>query len=90
MKELEKYGLDFETLKEYQVLCLPENIETASKEDELIDTAHNANFCKLLREAGIKCANSYDLGLETVELERRGNCNNLTLIVERVRRKTNK
>ncbi|MBE8969209.1 hypothetical protein IQ277_24200 [Nostocales cyanobacterium LEGE 12452] len=72
MKELEKYGLDFETLKEYQVLCLPENIETASKEDELIDTAQNANFCKLLREAGIKCANSYDLGLETVELERRG------------------
>lgn len=72
MKELEKYSLDFEKLKKYQVLCLPENIETASKNDQLIDTAYNANFCKLLREAGIKCANSYDLGLETVELERRG------------------
>lgn len=72
MKQLEKHGLDFEKIKAYQVLCLPENIETASTEEELIDTAHNANFCKLLREAGIKCANSYDLGLETVELERRG------------------
>ncbi|BAZ52346.1 hypothetical protein NIES4103_50060 [Nostoc sp. NIES-4103] len=47
MKLLEKYGLEFETIKKYQVLCLPENIETASKEDELIDTAENAKFCKL-------------------------------------------
>lgn len=36
MQKLEKYGLDFETIKKYQVLCLPENIETASIEGKPI------------------------------------------------------
>jgi len=75
MKELQnlgKFGLTAEQLKDYQILCLPENIETVSNKDDLIDASGTANFSKLLKEKGVKCANSYDLGLESSELERRG------------------
>ena len=72
LQNLNKFGLTVEQLKEYQILCLPENIETVSNQDNLIDASGTANFSKLLKEQGVKCANSYDLGLEASELERRG------------------
>ena len=72
LQNLNKFGLTVEQLKEYQILCLPENIETVNNQDNLIDASGTANFSKLLKEQGVKCANSYDLGLEASELERRG------------------
>lgn len=72
LQNLEKFGLTVEKIKEYQILCLPENIENVINKDDLIDASGTANFSKLLKEKGVKCANSYDLGLEPSELERRG------------------
>jgi hypothetical protein len=72
LQNLNKFGLTVEQVKKYQVLCLPENIETVNDQDNLIDASGTANFSKLLKEQGVKCANSYDLGLEASELERRG------------------
>ncbi|HEY9706751.1 MAG TPA: hypothetical protein V6D48_00965, partial [Oculatellaceae cyanobacterium] len=36
------------------------------------DAGDTADLSKLLKEQGVKCANSYDIGLESSTLERRG------------------
>ncbi|GAQ00147.1 hypothetical protein NIES2104_67120 [Leptolyngbya sp. NIES-2104] len=54
------------------MLCLPENIENQSEHLELFDASESIILCKLLKEEGVKCANSYDLGLDAKISERRG------------------
>ena len=72
LENLEKFGIMFEKIKQYQILCLPENIETVAIKEDLIDATGTATLSKLLKEKGVKCANSYDLDLESSEVERRG------------------
>ena len=69
--KLRKVGIDPGKFKQYQVLCLPENCERAATSDELFDASGTADLSKRLKVAGLKCANSFDLGLEARVLERR-------------------
>lgn len=69
---LARLGIDQEEFSQYQVLCLPENIENQKEPSPaLIDSGEAVALSKLLREEKIVCANSYDLGLETKVSERR-------------------
>ncbi len=70
---LTKLGIDIDTINKYQVICLPENIDKASEQSELYDAGESLLLSKLLKEQGVNCANSYDIGLEESKtLERRG------------------
>jgi len=71
MANLKRLGIDLDKIKQYQVLCLPENIEKSDKENELFDANDSANLSKMFKKAGLNCANSYDLGLKSCVLERR-------------------
>jgi hypothetical protein len=70
-EKLHKFGIKLDNYKEYQVLCLPENVESAVTIDKLYDASDTANLSKKLKASGIKCGNSYDLGIEVGVLERR-------------------
>ena len=68
---LTKLGINFNAINEYQIILLPENIEQVTDTPELIDTDDAITLSKLLKEEGVPCANSYDIGLETIVLARR-------------------
>lgn len=70
--KLREFGILPDKINEYQVLCLPENVESASSVEQLFDADDAVNLSKQLKAAGIKCGNSFDLGLECGVLERRG------------------
>jgi len=72
MYKLREVGIDPEKFKGYQVLCLPENAEYAKTADELFDASDTADLSKQLRAVGLKCANSFDLGIKAKVRERRG------------------
>jgi hypothetical protein len=69
---LNNLGVNSNIFEQYQILCLPENIEKQSEHLELVDASESIILCKLLKEEGVKCANSYDLGLDAKISERRG------------------
>jgi len=69
---LSEIGIDPIILNQYQILCLPENIGDRSKEIDLADSGESIILSKLLKEEGVKCANSYDIGLTSKVIERRG------------------
>lgn len=69
---LSELGVDLNTLSQYQILCLPENIENQSEDSDLVDSGESITLSKLLKEEGAICANSYDLGLNAKVSERRG------------------
>jgi hypothetical protein len=71
--ELTNLGIDIDKFKEYQILCLPENLESAVNISELYDTDSSIILSKQLKIAGLKCANSFDLGIKAGTLERRNN-----------------
>ncbi|UUO16369.1 DUF4926 domain-containing protein [Dolichospermum heterosporum] len=71
LQQVIKWGIDWENIvKKYQILVLPQNIENYSDDinsptySELIDTDDAIHLSKLLREAQVKCATSYDLGIK--------------------------
>lgn len=69
---LQRFEVDPDRCRQYQVLCLPENIESAANRDELFDAGDTADLSKRLKAAGLRCANSYDLGIDVGVLDRRG------------------
>jgi len=71
-KFLSELGVDPNVASQYQILCLPENIENQTETNPLADSGESINLSKLLKEKGVKCANSYDLGLNSKTSERRG------------------
>jgi len=71
MNKLKEFGIDPDKCKEYQVLCLPENIEYATTTDDLFDACGTSDLHKMLKAKGLKCANSFDLGIEAGVLDRR-------------------
>ena len=71
-KLLSNLGIDTNILRQYQILCLPENIGNHSEDLDLVDSGESITLSKLLKEQSIKCANSYDIGLNTKVSERRG------------------
>ncbi|MEG4585409.1 hypothetical protein QUA54_09350 [Microcoleus sp. MOSTC5] len=71
-KSLSELGVAPNVVSQYQILCLPENIENQTETTPLADSGESITLSKLLKEKGVKCANSYDLGLNTKTSERRG------------------
>lgn len=71
IEDLQKYGVDPEKAIQYQVLCLPENIESAGNADELFDANSTAILSKKLKAAGLRCGNSHDLTINCPTLDRR-------------------
>jgi hypothetical protein len=72
LKLLGEFGVNLDILSQYQILCLPENIANKSEQLELVDSGQSITLSKLLKEEGVRCANSYDLGLNAKVSERRG------------------
>lgn len=58
---------------EFDVLCLPENIFEVDDVTKAVESDEHITLGKLLKEAGLNAANSYDLGLESRVIERRSN-----------------
>jgi hypothetical protein len=58
-----RFGIDRRQIDNYQVLCLPENLQEATSKNELYDTHDSVDLCERLRNAGLKSANSFDLNL---------------------------
>lgn len=65
---VELLGIDRSIIGSYDVLCLPENFGA----QEQVDSSETLDFYKFLKSQGISCANSYDLGLESKVITRRG------------------
>lgn len=63
-------GVDPQNCSGYQILCLPENFENGSKKN-LYDADYTSDLSKILKQNGIKCANSYDLGIDSKTYERK-------------------
>lgn len=56
-----------EKISSFDVLCLPENYGAP----EMVDSSETLDLYKAFKEAGLSCANSYDLGLESKTIARR-------------------
>lgn len=67
-----QHGISVDDIKGLQVLVLPENFNSAYDKESLIEASDSLNMSKIFKEEGIKCANSFDLGLDVPALERRG------------------
>ena len=61
---LKHFDINDSVLADYQILCLPENFFSDEME-ELYDADDSISLSKMLKGKNIKCANSYDLGLES-------------------------
>jgi hypothetical protein len=57
-------GIAPDRLSEYQILCLPQNIFSFAKPDDLYDADGTRNLAKLLKSADLRCATALDLGIE--------------------------
>ncbi|PSB59164.1 hypothetical protein [Chamaesiphon polymorphus] len=72
LKLLSDLGVDaYNTIENYDILILPENIDKYSEQSELNDSDGSIILGKLLKEEGARCANSYNLGLNANVFERR-------------------
>lgn len=72
LKLLNELGVNPDVISNYQILCLPENFKNQSEKSGLVDTGDAVHLSKLLKEEGVKCANSYDIHLHAKIIERRG------------------
>jgi hypothetical protein len=61
---LENFGVPKSESRKYQILCLPENIYSAEKKEELLDAGDSSSLSKELKALGVECGNSLDLGLK--------------------------
>jgi len=71
MKKFSEFGISLDLIKNYQVLCLPENFDREMNVNELIESNDTINLSKMLKQANITCGNSYDLKINPRILERR-------------------
>jgi hypothetical protein len=69
--KLFKAGITEEQLKDVDMIVLPEGFGESGQEP--MDAQDAITFSKLLKQNNVKCANSYDLGLDIPTLERRSN-----------------
>lgn len=64
-------GITEAEISKFDVLVLPENMDSPTQ--ELYDAQDSITLSKLLKNAGIQCANSYDLNLRLPTKERKSN-----------------
>lgn len=65
---VELLGINPQIISSYDILCLPENFGAS----EQVDSSETLDFYKTLKSEGFSCANSYDLGLDSKIITRRG------------------
>jgi len=70
LRGLHAAGVKNDQIKDLDIILLPENADST---EELYDAQDTISLSKLLKAEGIKCANSYDLGLDIPTKERRSN-----------------
>ena len=71
---LKAHGIDLGTLaKDYDILVLPENAETAETDGELFDANDALSLSKHLKKSGARCGNTLDIGVNCPTLDRRSN-----------------
>ena len=69
IRTLKVHGIDLVTLdEEYDILILPENAEAHG---ELIDADDAVLLSKYLKQEGVRCGNSQDVGIHCHTLDRR-------------------
>jgi hypothetical protein len=61
-RKFAELGIDQDRLSEYQILCLPQNIFSFAKPDDLYDADETRNLAKLLKAASLRSATALDLG----------------------------
>jgi len=61
--QMRKFGISPEHLERYDVLCLPENILSAQKPEDLYQTHEQIELSTCLKGAGLRCADPQDIGL---------------------------
>jgi len=66
-----KFGLTYDKLKPFDIICLPENLSTATSQSELYDASDSIILAKHLKAKGVNCANSLDLSFQPQIFERR-------------------
>ncbi|MGZ4852223.1 MAG: hypothetical protein ACXV3D_03410 [Halobacteriota archaeon] len=71
MTVLDRFGINLKQIDSYDVLCLPENIQDVESVEQLYDTPESIDLCKMLKSQGLKCANSFDLGVDLGFKDRR-------------------
>jgi len=59
------------TEKNFDVLCLPENIENTNASDKLIETIESIELYKILKSQGINVLALHDLGIKAPFYDRR-------------------
>jgi hypothetical protein len=68
---LSKFGIDTKQIDDYQVLCLPENINEAKSIEELYDTKEGLKLCEQFKQAGLATGNSIDLKIHRTDYIRK-------------------
>ena len=69
---MKSHGVDIDFLSEsYDILILPENIESSKDINNIYDADSAIWLSKFLKESGVRCANSADINIEVPTLNRR-------------------
>ena len=69
---MQSHGVDIDFLSEsYDILLLPENIESSKDINSIYDAGSAIWLSKLLKEYEVRCANSADINMEIPTLNRR-------------------
>lgn len=71
LSQLRQHGFDPDLLNQYQVVCLPENLFSAERREDLLEAGQSADIAKILKESGLRCAQPHDLGIAVPVIERR-------------------
>jgi len=64
LKTLVALGIDLEAFSKFQIICLPENVFTASGVGKLRDAGESRHFAKLLIDSRVRCATALDIGID--------------------------
>jgi len=71
-KHLNKLGISSDQYGDFDVLCLPENIEVETDPSKLIEASETVYLYKILKSEGIKVYTLHDFGYDVPIYERRG------------------
>ncbi|MES2267481.1 MAG: hypothetical protein V4520_12020 [Bacteroidota bacterium] len=72
LNKLWAIGIKEEQIQGLDIIVLPENVSDSDSKKRY-DAQNSITLSKLLKQEGVSCANSYDLGLDLPTIERRSN-----------------
>lgn len=65
-----QYGINVESVKQYQIIFLPENYGYTDSKDKLQDAINSIDLFKALKGEGVSCATIEDFGITPSILDR--------------------